>query len=317
MGSPRSDSVRPEMAIETEQFHPYYPSVDHQIVPPLAMEASASTPSAPPDINTRSDSIRSEKAIQSDRLPSFRRTASHQRIHPLDVEASTSAPSVLSNSFRSEKVEPVEHIAPPADRETTGEEDEPPRRRRWWCRCICWTSIIVLVLVFLLGITVGILFLVFQPKIPKYTVNNITVSDFKLYPNGTIFTSFNVTITGVNRNKKIGIYFDNGSQLSIWYSNNSLCDGPLPVFYQPPKNTTVVVVVLTGHTQYGSTLMKELSELQQAGRIPLDLKANVRVRVKFGRLKFRRRFRVQCSLVVNGLSADNLVGLRASSNCKF
>lgn len=137
-----------------------------------------------------------------------------------------------------------------------------------------------------------------------------------MFPNMTVYASFNVSITAVNRNKKIGIYYD-GGHMAVWYTNNSLCNGSVPFFYQRPGNTTVMVVVMTGSTQYGSTLMNELLELQRTGRnIPLDLKVNVPVRVKFGTLKIRVKFRVRCSFVVDRLSAKNLVSIKAS-NCTF
>ncbi|RWR90377.1 protein YLS9-like protein [Cinnamomum micranthum f. kanehirae] len=272
---------------------------DHQKIHPVVdRDEIASAPS---------DSIRSEKADQLIHQSSSNRgLGDHQRIHPLDVEASSSsAPIEPSSSFRSEKGEPaIEQIAP-SDSEVVGHSD-PPRRKKKWCRCICWTSIILLILIILIGTIVGILFLVYKPKIPRYSIENIKINDFKMFPNMTVYASFNVSITAVNRNKKIGIYYD-GGHMAVWYTNNSLCNGSVPFFYQRPENTTVMVVVLTGSTQYGSTLMKELLELQRTGRIPLDLKVNVPVRVKFGTLKIRVKFRVRCSLVVDRLSAKNLV----------
>lgn len=278
---------------------------DHQKIHPVDRDEIASAPS---------DSIRSEKADQIHQSSSNRRTGDHQRIHPLDVEAPSSAPIEPSCSFQSEEGEPIEQIAP-SDHEVVGHSD-PPRRKSKWCRCICWTSIILLILIILIGTIVGILYLVYKPKVPRYSIKNIKINDFKMFPNMTVYASFNVSITAVNRNKKIGIYYD-GGHMAVWYTNNSLCNGSVPFFYQRPGNTTVMVVVMTGSTQYGSTLMNELLELQRTGRnIPLDLKVNVPVRVKFGTLKIRVKFRVRCSLVVDRLSAKNLVSIKAS-NCTF
>lgn len=263
--------------------------------------------------STRSNSIRSEESDPIHQLPPNRRSGDDQRIRQVDVEASPTVPIEPSDSFGPEKGDPIEQITP-LDSEA-GQPDRPARKEWNTCRCICWTSIILLILIILFGITVGILYLVYKPKIPRYSIENIKINQFELYPNMTIHASFNISIAAVNRNKKIGIYYD-GGHLSVWYTNTSLSSGSPPFYYQRPRNTTVMVVEMTGSTQYGSTLMKELLELERSGRIPLVLKANVPVRVKLGTLKIKVKFRVRCSLVVDRLSANDLVSIKAS-NCNF
>ncbi|KAL1824801.1 hypothetical protein ACET3Z_011579 [Daucus carota] len=53
-------------------------------------------------------------------------------------------------------------------------------------------------------------------------------------------------------------------------------------------NKTRLNVSLTGQAQYGNTLLGALQEQQQTGRIPLDLKVDVPVSVKLGKLKLRK-----------------------------
>lgn len=133
----------------------------------------------------------------------------------------------------------------------------------------------------------------------------------------TLYAKFDVKITANNPNKKIGIYYEKGGHLRVWYAGTELCSGSIPKFYQGHQNITKLDVSLTGQTQYGSSLMAALQEQQQTGRIPLDLKVKAPVSVKLGRLKLRKvRIYGDCIVVVDSLSTNNLVSIK-TSKCKF
>lgn len=103
--------------------------------------------------------------------------------------------------------------------------------------------------------------------------------------------------------------------LILWFSNFI---GSLPKFYQGHENTTVIYVEMTGQTQDASGLMATLQEQQQrTGNIPLRIRVNQPVRVKFGKLKlFELRFLVRCGVFVDSLAANNVIKIQSSS-CKF
>lgn len=241
----------------------------------------------------------------------------HQRIHPVDAEAPPSAPLVKHDSLKSsDQATPVQQF-PPLRRTIPVRHLKPPKKRSCCCRCFCWTVSLIIILLILIAATGGILYLVFRPKLPSYSVDRLQISNLQLNSDMSLSAGFDVTITARNPNKKIGIYYEEGSHLSVWYGDTSLCEGVLPKFYQGHQNTTVLNVALTGQTQLGSPLMNALNEQQQTGRIPLDLKTKVPVRVKFGGLKLRKvKFLVGCKLVVDSLTANNLIRIRTSS-CKF
>ena len=251
--------------------------------------------------------------------------ADYQKIHPVaDPEAPPpTTPLVPRGSFTSEKGDPVQSPAPapapapPLRREIPVVHSKPPNRSSCCCKCICWTITLLVLLLVILGATAGILYLVFRPKLPKYSVDRLKITDLRLNPDMTLYAAFDVKIRATNPNKKIGIYYERGGKLSIWYTNTELCQGSLPKFYQGHRNTTVLNVVLTGQTRSGSTLMTALQEQQRTGRIPLDLRVDVPVAIKMGKLKLKKvRFLVECLLVVDSLSTDNLISIRAS-NCRF
>ncbi|PPS02725.1 hypothetical protein GOBAR_AA17939 [Gossypium barbadense] len=184
---------------------------------------------------------------------------------------------------------------------------------------MCWTLSLLLLLIVILGIIVGILFLVFRPKLPKYSIDGLRVTQFDLSSvNSSLSASFDVNITARNPNKRIGIYYDGGSHITVWYNETQLCEGALPKFYQGHRNTTVLVLPMTGQVQNGTVLLTALQQQQQmTGNIPLMLRAKQTVRVKLGSLKLMKmKFRIRCRLVVNALSADNAIRI-SSSSCSF
>lgn len=185
------------------------------------------------------------------------------------------------------------------------------------CKCICRIICILFVLLVIFGAILGILFLVFQPKTPKYSVNSMKISDLRVNFDTTLYAKFDLKITANNPNKKIGIYYEKGGKLSVWYANTKLCAGSIPKFYQGHRNVTKLDVSLSGQSQYGNTILKALQEQQQTGRVPLDLKVDAPVAIKLGKLKLRKiRVLGGCLLVVDSLSTNSLISIKAS-NCKF
>lgn len=245
--------------------------------------------------------------------------AEHQRIHPVvDVEAAPTAPLVPHGSSVSEKGSPIRPLQPPPiEHPVPMTHSRPLKSRSCCCKCICWTISLLVLLLVIVGATAGILYLVFQPKLPSYSVDSLNINSLGLNIDMSLYAEFDVKITAYNQNKKIGIYYEKGGRLSVWYSNTKLCDGALPEFYQGHQNKTVLHLALTGQTQYGSTLMNAIQEQQQTGRIPLDLKVDAPVAIKLGMMKLKKvRILGECLLVVDSLSANNSISIKAS-NCRF
>lgn len=246
--------------------------------------------------------------------------ADHQtKIHPVvDIEAAPpTRPLVPEGSFGSEKGYPAMVHQPQIQRNIPLMHSKPPKRKNCWCKCLCWTISLILVLLIAIGATAAILYIIFNPKIPNYSVDNLRISDLRLNFDLSLYAKFNVRITADNPNKKIGIYYEKGSHLTVWYKTTKLCQGTLPKFYQGHQNRTVLNVALTGQNQYGSTLLAALQEEQQTGRIPLDLKIDVPVSIKLGKLKMRKvMISGSCMLIVDSLSTNSSISIKAST-CKF
>ncbi|URE28532.1 harpin-induced protein 1 domain containing protein [Musa troglodytarum] len=229
--------------------------------------------------------------------------AEQHRVHPVDVESPPpSAPEAPPSLLQPEKAgatAPATHLNPVR------------KRRSRCCTCLCWSLLAIVILI----VVIAVLYLVFRPKIPKYSVDRLAVSSFAVDDNATVAVTFNVTVTARNPNRRIGIYYQGRNDLSAWYTDERLCTGSFPAFYHGHRNTTVLHVLLAGEAKIGSELLTELQ--QQTGTIPLAVRGDVPVRVKLGKLKlWKVTFKVRCSLVVNSLSAGGDVSIRSSS-CKF
>ncbi|EEF31823.1 NDR1/HIN1-like protein 6 [Ricinus communis] len=248
--------------------------------------------------------------------------ADQQRIHPVthDVEApqTPTVPLMPRNSSKSDQGDPAAQQYPPFQRTFPVKHSKPPKKRSCCCKCLCWTLSLLLILIVVIGIIIGILYLVFRPKLPDFSIDRLQITQFNLSSDSSLSAAFDVTITATNPNEKIGIYYEGGSHIGVWYSGTKLCEGSLPKFYQGHENTTVLNVPLTGHTQDAAGLLTSLQQQQQAtGIIPLNLRVKQPVRIKLGKLKlFEIKFLVKCKLDVDSLSTNNDISIRNSS-CKF
>ncbi|OMO94283.1 Late embryogenesis abundant protein, LEA-14 [Corchorus capsularis] len=250
--------------------------------------------------------------------------ADQQRIHPVgDVEApapappqtvSQTAPLVPHGTSKSDQKYPAFHRTYPAM------DSKPPKKKRsCLCKCLCWTISLLLLLILVLGILVGLFFLVFQPKLPKYSIDNLQITQFSPSSvDSSVSAAFDVTITARNPNEKIGIYYEGGSHISAYYTETELCQGSMPKFYQGHENTTVLLLPLTGRIENGTAVLTAVQEQQQqTGNIPLRVRVKQPVRIKVGKLKlFKVKFLVKCGLVVDALSANNAISIQSSS-CSF
>ncbi|XP_022153825.1 NDR1/HIN1-like protein 6 [Momordica charantia] len=255
--------------------------------------------------------------------------AENQKIHPVhvDLEApqTTATPATEPLVPRgAEKSDDggrrtADQHPPPFRRTIPVMHSKPPKKRRsCCCRCLCWTFSILVLLLIAIGIVVGILYLVFRPKLPEYSIDKLQVTQFALSGNDRLDATFNLNLTTRNPNKKIGIYYEGGSHISAWYRGTKLCEGALPRFYQGHRNTTVLNVPLVGVTENATALLTTLQQQQQqSGNIPLNLNVKQPVRIKLGSLKLMKvKFYASCRLLVDSVSANNDIAIKDSS-CNF
>lgn len=258
----------------------------------------------------------------------FGTMAHNQRVHLTteDVEKNAgeyadekpSAPLVPKSSLESEKggVDPSPsgwqiRVQFPRDqviqtRQIRRSYSRPPKRQKSCCRCLCCTICFLFALVAVIAIICGILYLVVQPRFPKYSVESIKITNFSINGDLTTNCQFAVNVSARNPNSKIGIYYLDNSHLAVLYSGTELCTVALPVFYQGYKNTTFLDLALSGTgAKLTSAMVSTLKEQQQQARVPLNLKADVPVKIKLGNLTLMKiTVRVQWDLVVDRLDVN-------------
>ncbi|GLJ06087.1 hypothetical protein SUGI_0031580 [Cryptomeria japonica] len=167
------------------------------------------------------------------------------------------------------------------------------------------------------GQAAAILYSVFQPRIPKYSVDKFQITSFALGPDATVSSQFGMVVRARNPNEKIGIDYLENSYLGVFYIGTELCRGKLPAFYQGHGSTDNLNVNLTGNQVHiTSEMVSSLTAQRQQGNIPLRLKADVPVKIEFGKLKTMKiTFRLRCDLVVDRLDDNTSVDI-SRKKCK-
>ncbi|KAG6509831.1 NDR1/HIN1-like protein 13 [Zingiber officinale] len=178
-------------------------------------------------------------------------------------------------------------------------------RRSRCCLCLAW----LVALLFLLAVAAGVLYLVFRPRAPRYTVDYLSISSFNLSA-ATLSPVFDVAVRADNqRNKKVGIYYGDGSDITASYDGVTLCEGKWPAFYQPPRNETVFVTELRGTgLRLAAEVEQALTAAQRQGRVPLEVSVKVPVRVKFGAVRsWTIKVKVRCEVTVDGMRENAVI----------
>ncbi|KAK6926433.1 Late embryogenesis abundant protein, LEA_2 subgroup [Dillenia turbinata] len=183
-------------------------------------------------------------------------------------------------------------------------------RRSCCCRCFCWTLCFIVLFICLLAIAGAVLYLVFRPEKLKYSVQSIAIEGMNLTAvANSMSPEFDITIRADNPNDKIGVYYENGSNITVKYSDVKLCSGVIPTFYQPSNNITVFTTTLTGSGVVLSNATRtSLVDAQSEGSVPFNVKIKAPVKIKFGLIKtWKITVKVSCDISVNNLSADSTI----------
>lgn len=196
------------------------------------------------------------------------------------------------------------------------------RRNHRRCRCCCcfsWLIGIIFVLVVLIGIAAGVLYLVFRPEAPNYSIDSIAIRGINITsPSSTAAMSpeFDVTVRADNPNDKIGIHYETDSSAEVFFNEVRLCNGALPAFYQPSNNVTVFETALKGNgIQLRSEDRRALLEAQTKREVPLTVKLRAPVKIKVGSVKtWKITVKVDCDVTVDKLTAQAKI---VSKHCDY
>lgn len=177
--------------------------------------------------------------------------------------------------------------------------------RRSCCRvCFCYTIALLLIFILALAIATGVIYLVFRPEAPNYSVSEIAIRGMNLTSLAPISPQFDVTVRADNKNRKIGIYYLSGSEVEVSYGDVLLSNGVLPVFYQPSKNVTVFNTVLKGsNVVLANVVRAKLGNEQKQGNVPFRLNVKAPVKLKVGAVKtWEITIKVKCDISVDAVN---------------
>jgi len=213
----------------------------------------------------------------------------------------------------------VHRVPPPENARRYEQYTHKKHRRNRHCCCLCWFIGIIFILIALLGIAAGIFYLVFRPKAPNYTIENITIRGINITsPSSTtgISPEFDVIVKADNPNDKIGISYEKDSSAEIFYKDMRLCNGILPAFYQTSNNVTMFKTMLKGNgIKMSSEDQITLVKAQTKREVPLIVKLRAPVKIKVGSVKtWKITVKVDCDLMVDKLTANAKI---VSRNCNF
>ncbi|KAJ8766832.1 hypothetical protein K2173_008386 [Erythroxylum novogranatense] len=210
----------------------------------------------------------------------------------------------------------IYHIPPPenAKRFEDLTRKKPSKSR---CRtCFCWFLSAVALLFFFAIITAAILYLVFQPKSPNYSVQSLSIKGFNLSSTEPISPEFNFTIRADNPNKRIGIYYLMGSYGDVYYNDVMVASGSLPSLYQGKRNVTAFSAALSGSSiKLTSAVRKTMTEEERKGTVAFRLYVRAPVKMKVGAVKtWVITVKVNCEVTVNDMSVNSKL---VSQNCDY
>lgn len=206
---------------------------------------------------------------------------------------------------------------PPPENATNFRHLSSRKPRRSCCRlCVCYTIFILFLIIAAAAISAGVLYLIFRPKAPKYTVLDVAIRGLNLTSASAMSPVFDVSIRAENPNKKIGIYYLSGSEVEVSYSDIILSNGALPAFYQPSRNVTVFQTALEGSDVVLSNNVRlAMANEQRKGNVPFRLNVKAPVKIKVGSVKtWKITVKVKCDVAVNALSQQSKI---VSKDCNY
>ncbi|PNT21626.1 hypothetical protein POPTR_009G158900v4 [Populus trichocarpa] len=210
----------------------------------------------------------------------------------------------------------VYRVPPPENAQRFERLSRRKPRRSHCCCCLCWFLSFLAAFLFLVGLAAAILYLVFRPESPDYSIERVSISGLNLTSSGPISPEFNVTVRANNPNNKIGIYYEKGSSVNVYNDGVKMAAGSLPVFYQDKNNVTVFVTSLKGSAiELTSGVRTALVNGVSKGTVPFNLALRAPVKFKVGSVKtWKITVKVDCDLTVDKLTASAKIG---SKSCDY
>lgn len=193
-------------------------------------------------------------------------------------------------------------------------------RKRNVCRCCCiWLSLIVLSLLLLLGIAGVILYFIYKPQEPHFSVNTLQIPRLTVTTSKSGDTNLNsqvsVQIQATNPNKAVTFFYEE-SKVSVMMDKVSLGEGTYPAFFQGDQNITVLKIsnVKAMNTVIDQTDGNSLKLKYTQKKLKLKVELDTHVRIKISKWKTSKfKITVQC----DGVPPAKTTTEEANTKCKL
>lgn len=166
-----------------------------------------------------------------------------------------------------------------------------------------------------------VFYLIFRPQVPQFSIDGVAVQGMNLTSSlSTISPECAVSVSDDNGNNKIGIYYEKGSIVEIFYRDIKICNGALPVFYQPTNSVTRFQTVLKGNVVALAVSDRRALVRAVAKRsVPLTLKLRVPLKFKVGSVKTGQflEYKMECDLTLDQLTAQSKITVIEDCNSGF
>ncbi|XVF74395.1 hypothetical protein PTKIN_Ptkin13bG0107100 [Pterospermum kingtungense] len=191
-------------------------------------------------------------------------------------------------------------------------------RRSGCCSCCLWTTVAILVLILLAAIAGAILYVLYRPHRPTFTVSSLKVSTLNITSASKLITNINLNVTAKNPNKKLVYTYDPTTITLFTNDDIDIGDGSFGAFVHGTKNTTLLKATITSNQDLDDTSAGKLkTALKSKNGLPLKIKLDTKVKAKMGALKTPKLgIRVTCEGIKVTAPTGKSATTASTSNAK-
>ncbi|EXC01910.1 hypothetical protein L484_018821 [Morus notabilis] len=183
----------------------------------------------------------------------------------------------------------------------------------------------LLIFLFIVLLTILIIWAVLQPSKPRFILQDVTVYAFNTSIPNFLTSSFQVTISSRNPNDKIGVYYDRLDVFAVYHNQQITFPTRIPPTYQGHKDVNVWSPFVYGNLVPVAPFNSDALIADQAnGAVMILFKIDGRVRWKVGTfISGRYHLYVKCSAFISlgnrnsGIAVgENAVKYQLVQKCK-
>ncbi|KAK4784909.1 hypothetical protein SAY86_001598 [Trapa natans] len=167
--------------------------------------------------------------------------------------------------------------------------------------------VVVIAFFIITGCIFFIVWLVFRPRIPEFSVQSVKVSNFSVVDTMHVSGTWQVGLLLVNPNKKMKISYGT-INAELYYNSEFITLTLIPPLDQDTRNQTALDALFSADNAYVQPrAVSDLNSDRAKGNVAFQIKGEARIRFSSGWWRVRRReLRFWC--------VDLAVGLSSSSN---